>query len=582
MLTKQFLLLLFILNTSLCFSQAVDSLITLLNQTEIKHQKVDLWNEISNLQRPIGGKEAAENALNLAKEIQYPHGEADANYYLGYYYYLKDNQPLAKKHMLNALVLYDSLELPKDKAETLNALGEIYYFDEEYRTALKYFQEVEDLAILLNDQSLLALSYQNKAYIYIDGLEDKTLGKKYLLKCNTILEKENAALSHLIENYLGLATFFIEIEKTDSALLFIAKGEARLQEMERPALQLYLQHSFSSIKGTCYAKTGELDTAEFFIEQSLPFFIENENWYSVAWAYTDLSIIALKKEDYPATISYAKKSIELDVTNQSLSENIKLIRDAYRHLDQDSFHFYNEKYVAIVTDAKNIKDINDLQETLKAEEISKKEEELIKEKNINKNIIISSLLLSLLYGIGLFFYRKNVKNNRIAANSQKNNQPDLVPQAEEINKLKQKVNTIERSLLSKEIDLERQQSSIDHTTQYLKEIVTKDNPTELKKSIQKLAHQLEHNQNTKNQWELFSQQFEHIHPNFFSNLKKHTPNLSIRELRLCAYSRLDMTNQEVAQILGIATSSVGKARHRLKKKMNLDKAQDLNQFLADL
>ena len=53
-------------------------------------------------------------------------------------------------------------------------------------------------------------------------------------------------------------------------------------------------------------------------------------------------------------------------------------------------------------------------------------------------------------------------------------------------------------------------------------------------------------------------------------------------MRLCAYSRLGMTNQEVGQVLGIATSSVNKARHRLKKKMNLEKEQDLNQFLVGL
>ena len=94
-----------------------------------------------------------------------------------------------------------------------------------------------------------------------------------------------------------------------------------------------MRHNFSAIKGTCYAEAGKTDTAKLFIEHSLPYFIENKNWYSVAWSYTDLAIIASKEKAYATAISYAKQSIELDITNQSLSENTELIRDAFKHLN---------------------------------------------------------------------------------------------------------------------------------------------------------------------------------------------------------------------------------------------------------
>lgn len=580
---KQLFIILILLSSLPSYCQVIDSLINRLNITEIKHEKVDLWNEISRQQQPVGGLEAAENALKLAKEIKYAKGEADANYYLASYHYLKDNQKLPKFHLQDALAIYDSLGLSEAIIETLLLMGEVYYFDEKYSTALKYFQKAENIAIQNRDSTLLAIAFENIAYIYIDGLADNQSGREYLLKSNSILKKAGTS-KKLIQNYLGLASFYVRNNEVDSALLFLEEGENILNKLDSSKLNIYMRHDFSSLKGTCYAKIGKVDTAKFFIEKCLPFFIENKNWYSVAWAYTDLSIIASKKGNYKEAISYAKKSIELDITKFSLEENTKLIKDAFKHINQDSFHVYNENYIALLENPKNIVLANEIQEVLKEEELNQKEEELINEKNSSKDILTIILLLSIVYGLSMFYYYKNLKRKKSISNSKQTKKPDLVyPKEEiEIDLLRQKVHTIERSLLSKELDIKRQQSSLDNTTQYLKEIAAKDNPLELRKSIQKLSNQLAHNQNNKNQWASFSQQFEQIHPNFFHRLGIHAPNLSTREKRLCAYGKLGMTNQEIAQVLGIATSSVGKARHRLKKKMNLKKEQDLNQFLNNL
>jgi len=577
------LVLLFVANISICFSQTVDSLRQVLDHTKSEHKKVDLWNEISRIQLPISGKEAAQNALILAKQIKYIQGEADANYYLGSFHYLKDKQDLAEKHMLNAIALYDSADIQNDKAETLIFLGEIHYFNKDYSTALKRLQEAENIAIDIKDKLLLGLVYETKSLIFDNGLKDKKLGESYILKSNEIF-KEIGHLNLLIDNYLRIATFYLENDGIDNAFEYINKGESILGNLDKSKenARIYLQNSFTSLKGSCYAKIGQLDTAKLFIEESLPFFIENENWYSVAWSYTDLSIIALNKGNFEEAVSYAKKSIDLDATAFSIEDNIKVIKDAYKQLNQDSFHLYNERFIELIADTKNVTQINEIQEVIKKEEINKKEKELVEEKSISRYILIGMLLLSILYAFSLlFYYKKAKKGNTYSAGP--SNEGSHSPENEiEIDELRQKVHTIERSLLSKEIDLERQRNSIDNTSQYLKEIAGKKNPAELKKSLQELSNQLEYNRNSTGQWEFFTQQFEQIHPNFFNKLRQETPNLSNRELRLCAYGRLGMTNQEIAQTLGIATSSVSKARHRLKKKMNLGKEQDLNQFLTDL
>jgi len=575
----------FLLNLSPCFSQGIDSLSQLLTEIKTPQKKVDIWNEISSLQQPIGGKKAAENALNIAKQIGYTEGEADANYYLSTYFYLKDNQDSARAFIERAIVLYDSLDLQYDKAESLVHLGEIHYFDRNYSKAIKYLHEAENIANQIKDKKLLGIVYETKALIFIDGLEAKEIGKSFLLKSNHLL-KETDRTDLLGQSYINLATFYIEHNNVDSSLLFIEKGENLLNKLDHPKenISIYQQYRFTALKGTAYTKIGKIDTAKLFIEQSLPFFIENENWYAVAWSYTDLAKIYLKEKNYKAALSYAQKSIGLDFIEFSINKNTELVRDAYKHINQDSFLVYNEKLIALLADNKKFVNINDIQEVIRKEELSQIEQEIINEKNNNRRIIIGVILLALLYGIGLlYFYRKPIIKPTVVP-PKATIKPDSMPQIieTEIDKLRQKVTLIERSLLSKEIDLERQRSSLDNTTQHLKELAEKSNSAALKKSIQDLSNQLAYHQNTQNQWTFFSQQFEQIHPNFFQRLREHTPNLSTREMRLCAYGRLGMTNQEIAQIIGIASGSVSKARHRLKKKMNLDKDQDLNRFLAGL
>ena len=187
--------------------------------------------------------------------------------------------------MLKAIALYDSLSRLNDKAETLIFLGEILYFDEKYSIALKYLQEAENIAHQIGDKTLLAQSYEIKAIIYLDGLADKKSGKSYLLKSNAILLNADK-LNILTQNYISLATFHLENKNIDSLLFFIEKGEITLNKTEniKSNAKIYFQHSLTSLKGTGYARIGKLDTAKSFIEQSLPFFLENENWYDVAWS----------------------------------------------------------------------------------------------------------------------------------------------------------------------------------------------------------------------------------------------------------------------------------------------------------
>lgn len=80
-------------------------------------------------------------------------------------------------------------------------------------------------------------------------------------------------------------------------------------------------------------------------------------------------------------------------------------------------------------------------------------------------------------------------------------------------------------------------------------------------------------------WDEFRMYFEQVHTEFFKKIKEKYPDLSPSELRLCALVKLNLSMKESATLLGISVDSVKTARHRLRKKLQLNTEQSLEDFI---
>lgn len=83
-------------------------------------------------------------------------------------------------------------------------------------------------------------------------------------------------------------------------------------------------------------------------------------------------------------------------------------------------------------------------------------------------------------------------------------------------------------------------------------------------------------------WESFYTLFNQVHPRFIKSLKQQYPSLSEREIRLCALILIDFSSQHMATLFGISLTSVKVARHRLRKKINIDNSKSVKQFMLDI
>jgi DNA-binding CsgD family transcriptional regulator len=85
---------------------------------------------------------------------------------------------------------------------------------------------------------------------------------------------------------------------------------------------------------------------------------------------------------------------------------------------------------------------------------------------------------------------------------------------------------------------------------------------------------------TDKQWEVFESHFENVHEEFLSRLKENYPDLTPRELKLCAYLRLNISSKEIANLMNISVRGVEISRYRLRKKLQLDHDTNLTDFIV--
>lgn len=81
---------------------------------------------------------------------------------------------------------------------------------------------------------------------------------------------------------------------------------------------------------------------------------------------------------------------------------------------------------------------------------------------------------------------------------------------------------------------------------------------------------------------VFEANFERVHQEFFNQLKANFSDLTPKELQLCAFVRMNLTNKEIAAILNLSVRGIETARYRLRKRLGMSQEQDMSQFLEKL
>ncbi|MFZ6011130.1 MAG: triple tyrosine motif-containing protein [Bacteroidota bacterium] len=113
----------------------------------------------------------------------------------------------------------------------------------------------------------------------------------------------------------------------------------------------------------------------------------------------------------------------------------------------------------------------------------------------------------------------------------------------------------------------------------LKDMVKND---QARQSVRELQRKISSNLQSEEHLKVFEANFERVHHTFFAHLKSSFPDLSSKELQLCAFVKMNLTNKEIASILNLSVRGIETARYRLRKRLGIDRDEDMAGFLDKL
>jgi hypothetical protein len=378
-----------------------------------------------------------------------------------------------------------------------------------------------------------------------------------------------------------------------------------------------IMRSYNTL-GQGYRKTGRLDSALLCYEKSFSLSLKNKDsaWKAINSAYmgeifflqenykkakplledayrinkinyADLAGFALQwlaridlaenKKDsalfrVKEALILAQKPEAFAILNRSILENVyNATADVYRSLNKtDSFYRYFQLY-------SNLHD--SLQRTLiiRASEIARMR--LDNEKNFQaiqtlqhekvlaeqqRNFMVLAILMLSLSGL-LVLNRQRQKlkfKQQLALQEKAAAKAEVAAAQEQLKMFTQ--NIIEKSGLIEKL-------------QY--QVKINDSNVEQQQLIEELTHQAIL---TEEDWMKFKILFEKIHPGFFARLKEKVADITVAEQRMAAFTRLHLSNRQVAGLLGISPGSVNKTKQRLRYRCNLPPELNIEEYISRL
>jgi ligand-binding sensor domain-containing protein/DNA-binding CsgD family transcriptional regulator len=185
-------------------------------------------------------------------------------------------------------------------------------------------------------------------------------------------------------------------------------------------------------------------------------------------------------------------------------------------------------------------------------------------------------------------YYSSIEQNRVYLEKETLMKQGQLELEKEIEQLKNEKLTIEllskdKELVSNSLIINRKNNKLKRISSILKDLNTKlvDSPfhtilTNLNKSI------LKEIKDDDKQWKELENHIQNIHMDFLKRLREKHPNITSRELILCTYLLMNMSSKEIAELVSISSEGVELARYRLRKKLGVDKKENLVGYLLSI
>ncbi|WP_340111434.1 ligand-binding sensor domain-containing protein [Maribellus mangrovi] len=142
--------------------------------------------------------------------------------------------------------------------------------------------------------------------------------------------------------------------------------------------------------------------------------------------------------------------------------------------------------------------------------------------------------------------------------------------------------SLDKELANQTLNIVNKNKFLTKITGELKRMSEETEDSTVKSRMAILKKRIDKEIDNQHQKKIFESYFEEVHAEFFERLKEQFPQLSPKDLRLCAYIRMNMSTKEIATLLTISERGVEISRYRLRKKLELSRDVNLSTFLINL
>ena len=526
----------------------------------------------------------------------------------------------------NALSIYKQLNDTIGIANSYYTLALCNKYWGQYRKAVKYAQNGYDYYEAINSKDGIADIYLVLGYIYV-AWGNNEQSEYYFDKAFKLLNELGKDKS-LGFAFLGKGNVFFAFSKTDSAYIHYNKA---LKIFEKTGHTYGIALCLRDI-GRYYLHDENFKEAELAFNRSLELLEQIKNKRGISELLILKGKFFFKKGDYKNAIKYYNSGQELAIStelHEDIIKNNKYISEAYELLgDKNNALKFYKRYSFLkdsVFSAEKFEQITEMQtkyETEKKEQeniILRKEIELkdVKEQK-HKNflrflfILLSALFLLIVLLFIMFRMKANsLRKTRLIFKREKQLAEMEIKNKENENKVllaEKNREEIENLLLEEELMAEQEinrlerdkhEADILHKNQELTSLTAQfinknDTLGKIKRILATESIKIAPDYKTCNKniisvinsnidndldWKNFKISFEEVHAGFMDRLLDKYPDLTLNEQKLCAYLRIDLTSNEISQIMNISPASVGKNRQRLRKKLEVDPERELKDYI---
>ncbi|WP_303316261.1 hypothetical protein Q4Q34_12245 [Flavivirga abyssicola] len=471
--------------------------------------------------------------------------------------------------------------------DTLQAIDFLIELSSVYAHTVNYVKSYDGYweALLLADMSKDSISkpkiYEGLGWLYSFYKRDSE-SLKYInlaLKLNKELSKNNKDVdSEILSNYFSLLNFYRVREDYKMAKIYL---DSCYQVKTKWRKNFYLEVE----SGYLDAIDGNYDQAIRKIKEAKSFFeISDRSYLMIVHAL--LGDIYARMDKINLSIFHNKKSLQLSEELKSHS-NYKLkvykslselyqhngnISEAYKYLKKEKAlndavfggKSVNNQYLLGIKDKYRLE--KDKQENvLKQQRITQLEQE---EKIYFLQRIILFVIIVFLVLFGYLFVRYIRNKHKIEKKILKEKQKLKLQKQNEILELKNKELTESAlRLIEKDEFISSIKKELSHQAEGLVDV----------NAIKRLLRSVQGTPDSN--WKEFEARFTSINQKFYKKLKKLYPNLSATDQKICALVKLNFPSKGMAKLLGISVESVHTSRYRLRKKLGLQRNQNLEEVI---